>query len=135
MKSRLHPPEVILDVVFDRGQLFIVIVNIGDLPALKVSVSFDRKFRGVDGNKEMSSLPVFRNIEFLSPHKEIRIFLDMSALYFRRKEPTKLTATVSYRDWEKATYERTIRHDIGIYKSIGYPGETTPVHDPAITKQ
>ncbi|HLF19174.1 MAG TPA: hypothetical protein VI704_00130 [Bacteroidota bacterium] len=113
-------PEVIVDFVFDDGLFFISVKNIGDGPALKVSVTFDKRFRGVEGTQEISSLQLFRNIEFLAPRKEISTFLDTSASYFRRRQPTKITASISYRDQQKVRFATTISHDLSIYKQIGY---------------
>ena len=51
-------PEVILDLVFDRGLFFIAIENIGDGPALEVTTTFDRKITGQGGTQEITSLPL-----------------------------------------------------------------------------
>jgi hypothetical protein len=113
-------PEVIVDFVFDDGLLFISVENIGDKPALKVSVQFDQKIMGVEGGQEISALPLFRSIEFLAPHKAIVTFLDTSAAYFRRGEPTRIAATITYQDSNRARYKTTLHHDLEIYKDIGY---------------
>src|SRR5574341_1596440 len=113
-------PEVIVDFVFDDGLLFISVENIGDQPALKVSVRFDHKIMGVHGEQEISALPLFRNTEFLAPHKAIVTFLDTSAAYFRRGEPTRIAATLTWEDSNLTHYKTTIHHDLEIYKDIGY---------------
>lgn len=113
-------PDVILDFIFDDGLFFISIDNIGDKPAYKVSVKFDCRLLGVNGTKEISALPLFQNIEFLAPHKRIVAFLDQSSSYFARKEPTKISALVSYLDSEQRKYAVTINHDLEIYREIGF---------------
>ncbi len=113
-------PEVIVDFIFDNGLFFISIQNIGDKPAFKVSVEFDKKIFGVEGSKEISALPLFQNIEFLAPQKEIVTFLDISASYFRRGEPTKISARISYQDSNGKKHATTINHDLEIYKEIGF---------------
>ena len=113
-------PDVILDFIFRDGLFFISISNIGDKPAYKVSVKFDCKIYGLAGAKEISALPMFRNIEFLAPKKEIVTFLDSSSSYFARKAPTKIAARISYRDSEGAKSSVTINHDLEIYREIGY---------------
>jgi hypothetical protein len=115
-----HKPEVILDFIFDRGMFFISIENIGDKPALKVTTKFNRRIMGVGGKQKISSLPLFQNIEFLAPHKSIVTFLDTSNEYFRRGEPTKITARISYCDSDGRQYQTIIHHDLGIYEGIGY---------------
>ena len=118
-------PEVIVDFIFDEGLFFIAVQNIGDVPAYKASTRFKPGFTGVEGKKRVSELPLFRNIEFLAPHKEIRTFLDTSASYFRRQEPLLITAQISYEDEAGKKYSRTIRHDLSIYLEIGYVSKTT----------
>src|SRR5688500_9999751 len=88
---------VIVDVVFDRGLLFLVVANTGDRPALSVRVKFDRAFTGVGGTKRMHRLALFRRLEFLAPRKSIEVFLDRSSAYFARGEPAELSARVTWR--------------------------------------
>lgn len=113
-------PEVIVDFTFDEGLLFVSVNNIGDRPALRVHVEFDRKFTGEGGKQEISALPLFKNIEFLAPRKEIEVLVDSSAAYFARKEPIQLTAHISYQDSGGAKYTESIRHDLEIYRYIAY---------------
>jgi hypothetical protein len=113
-------PDVVLDVEFDRGLLWLVVANIGDRPALAAQVRFDKAFRGLGGSVEVSALRLFRRIEFLPPGKEIRTLLDASAAYFARKEPTRLAATIAFRDDAGRGYERRIVHDLAIYRDIAY---------------
>lgn len=125
-------PDVILDFIFRDGLFFISISNIGDKPAYKVSVKFDCKVYGLAGTKEISALPLFRNIEFLAPKKEIVTFLDSSSSYFGREGPTKIAARISYRDSQGAKRSVTINHDLEIYREIGYmmrSGDRQPLFD------
>jgi hypothetical protein len=113
-------PDVILDVVFERGLLFLSVRNIGDRPAVGVSVRFDRPLVGVEGTKEISALPLFRRLAFLAPGREIAAFLDSSASYFARRQPARFTAEISYRDREGRRYEAAIKHDLSVYRELGY---------------
>ncbi|MCM3874023.1 MAG: hypothetical protein ND895_25320 [Pyrinomonadaceae bacterium] len=113
-------PDVILDFIFDKGLLFISINNIGDKPAYKVSVKFDAKIYGLSGTKEISALPLFRNIEFLAPRKQIVTFLDHSNTYFGGKGPTKISARISFLDSAEHKHVVTINHDLEIYREIGF---------------
>jgi hypothetical protein len=113
-----NSPEVILDFIYDEGLFFISIHNISDRPAYKVNVVFEPPFKGLGGSLEVISMPLFRNIEFLAPHKDIRTFLDTSTAYFSRGEPTRITARISYRDGKNRRYSSTIHHDLEIYRSI-----------------
>jgi len=113
-----NPPEVIFDFVYDEGLFFISVQNISDRPAYKVQVVFEPPFKGLGGSLEASSMPLFRNIEFLAPHKTISTFLDTSTAYFNRGEPTRITARISFRDGKGRLSTLTIHHDLEIYRSI-----------------
>ena len=118
--------DVILDVVFDRGLLFLVLENIGEQPAHGVRVKFDHRFSGVGGAKRIDRLAVFRKLEFLAPRRSIEVFVDRSASYFARDEPTRLTAAVSWRTAAGARLHTTIVHDLEIYRDLGYIDREVP---------
>ncbi len=113
-------PEVILDFIFDRGLLFAAVVNIGDLPAHKVSVRFKAPLRGLGGKVDIARLAMFQNIEFLAPHKAIQTFLDSSQAFFARNEPTRVKAEIAYVDGKGNSYGGPIEHDLEIYRDIVY---------------
>jgi hypothetical protein len=123
-------PEVMVDFIFEQGWLHVAVVNISALPAHHVVVKFDRPFHGLGGGREMSSLRLFRKIDFLAPHKRIETFLDSSAAYFARREPTRLRALITYRDGMGRRHEREIRHDLSIYRDLVYL--TSPADPPTL---
>ncbi|MGQ0649620.1 MAG: hypothetical protein ACT4P7_18865 [Gemmatimonadaceae bacterium] len=114
------PPEVIVDFLFDHGLFHVAVANVSDVAAFQVSVEFDPAFRGLGGEREVSSLPLFRGIEFLAPRKRIETFLDSSSAYFDRREPRRISAVVSYRDARQRGYTRRIVHDLSIYEDVSY---------------
>jgi hypothetical protein len=126
MRDERDDGEVFVDVVFERGLLFLVVANTGDRPALEVRVKFDRAFGGVGGTKRMQRLALFRRLEFLAPRKSIEVFLDRSDAYFARGEPTELTARVTWRTPDGARRAATIRHDLEIYRDLGYLEREVP---------
>ena len=126
MREESPVAEVMLDVVFDRGLLFLVVENLGDRPAHSVRIKFDQPFSGVGGAKKMQRLALFRKLEFLAPQKSIEVFLDRSASYFARKEPTQLTATISWRTPEGERLTSTVHHDLEIYRDLGYIEREVP---------
>jgi hypothetical protein len=113
-------PHVIVDFIFDDGALFITIENIGAAPALKVKTRFNVPINGVEGSVSINEMALFGNIEFLAPHKSIRTFLDTSAAYFRRDEPRKIAARITYCDTANRKYQNSVHHDLNIYADIGY---------------
>ena len=113
-------PDVIIEFLFDQGLLHLALRNIGERPAIAISVKFDKKIVGLGGLKNISTLPVFRHVEFLGPGREIVVFVDQSHSYFARKQPGKISARISYSDSEKQTYVVTINHDLEIYRELPY---------------
>jgi len=116
-----HPPreaDVILDVELERGLLFLVVRNLGDLPAHSVRVRFGQPLHGLGGEKRVDRLQIFRRLEFLGPHRRIHVFLDRTALFFGREEPTELVVTVTWRTDEDHRRRREIRHDLAAYRDI-----------------
>ena len=111
---------MILDVIFDRGLLFLAVANIGDRPAHEVRIRFKRAFNGLGGTRKMHRLALFDRLEFLAPRKSIEVFLDRSASYFARGEPTTLDATIAWRTRDGARRSSTVRHDLEIYRDLVY---------------
>jgi hypothetical protein len=114
-------PEVIVDVVFEDGLLFLSVANVGDRPALDVETRFNRKLVGLGGTKDVAALPLFRRLPYLAPGKEIRTLLDAAPAWFARTRSTALTARVAYTDPEKQPYKGTMAHDLEIYRELAYP--------------
>jgi hypothetical protein len=113
-------PDVVVDFTFSRGLLHIDLTNIGDSPALDVVVAFDQELWGVGGRRLVSEISLFRHTAFMVPQKSISTFLDSSASYFRRGQPLDVTATVTFKDRAGKGYRNVIKHDLRIYRDIGY---------------
>ena len=113
-------PDIVVDFIFDRGLLYIAIINIGEAPAFRISVKFNREIRGVGGAKVISEMPLFRKIEFMPPDKKITTFLDTSSSYFERRQPTEIETTISFSDRHGKHYKNQIKHNLDIYRDIGY---------------
>ena len=112
-------PEVLVDFDCDGGLLTVVLKNVGERSAYRVRTEFDKPFRGLQGAKCISTMRVFRNVDFMAPGKEFRQFVDVLGQYAKRKEPMRLVATVSYRDHEGHRYEEKMAHDLRIYLELG----------------
>jgi hypothetical protein len=118
--------DVLLDVDFDDGLLFLAVENIGGLPAHRVRVKFEPPLRGLGGRRRIERLALFKQLELLAPRKRISVFLDRAALYFARGEPTRLTATVTWRTDAGERRERVVRHDLAIYRDLAYVHTEVP---------
>jgi len=113
-------PEIIFDIDFVNGLLFISLRNIGVRPAYSVKTRLSPSFKGLDGTQEFNGLPIFDNIEFFAPAKEIRFLLDSASAYFARQEPVAIAAQLSYRDDQGSEFQSVIRHNLEIYRSLAY---------------
>jgi len=112
--------DVILDVDFDRGLLFLALENLGDAPAHAVRARFDGPLTGLGGERRIDRLQLFRRLEFLGPRRRIRVFLDRSALFFAREERTDFEVRLTWRTDDGERRSRTIRHDLGAYRDFPY---------------
>jgi hypothetical protein len=119
-------PEVVLDVVFEDGLLFLVVANTGDAAALGVSCRFRRRLRGLGGTEDVSKLPLFEHIAYLGPRREIRTLLDSSAAFFAREEQTRVAVTMSYADASGRAYKSTVEHELAIYRDLAYVPRKVP---------
>ena len=126
MPDERSDSEVILDVVFDRGLLLLVVANLGDRPAHEIRIRFKRAFTGLGGTRKYHRLALFERLEFLAPRKSIEVFLDRSDAYFARGEPTELSARVTWRTPDGARRATTIVHDLEIYRDLGYIEREVP---------
>lgn len=116
-----HPEaDVILDVEFADGLLFLVLENSGFRPAHSVRVRFAEPLRGLGGEKRIDRLRIFQRLELLGPRRRIRIFVDRAALFFARDEPTRLEARIAWRTDDGEPRDRTVRHDLDAYRDFPY---------------
>jgi len=113
-------PYVIVDFVFEQGLFSIAIENIGDRPAVGLSIAFDKTFHGA-GGQVIPTMAIFEGIPFLAPRRRITTLLDSSAAYYARHEPTDITVTVTYSDSSGAAFKDAMRHDLAIYRDVRYP--------------
>jgi len=113
-------PDVIIDIVFDHGQLHVVLANQGKSCAQRIRVKFHQPLRGVDGRKLVSEQSLFHATEYLPAGKQISTFFDTTQAYFSRKEPTLISLTVGFEDRFGRHYQRDITHNLEIYLDIGY---------------
>jgi hypothetical protein len=116
-----HPEsDVILEVEFEDGLLFLVLENIGCRPAHSVRVRFAQPLRGLGGEKRIDRLRIFQRLELLGPQRRVQIFLDRAALFFARGEPTRLEVRIAWRTDDGKRRSRTVRHDLGAYRDFPY---------------
>ena len=118
--------DVLVDVDFDDGLLFLAVENLGELPAHHVRVRLEPPLRGLGGRRRLDRLALFRRLELLAPGKRIRTFLDRSSLYFARDEPTRFEATATWRSDAGERRVRVVRHDLEIYRDLAVVDREVP---------
>ncbi len=112
--------DVIVDLVFDEGLLFLCLRNIGARPARDVSVSFDQDIARPHGDGLINELRLFRCVPFLGPGRSVDVFVGTSAAYFASGQPERIVATVAYLDSRGKRRRGRLEHDLGIYADLGY---------------
>jgi hypothetical protein len=118
-------PEVIVDFAVEEGLLTVALKNVGGTSAYRVRTVFDKPFCGLGGEKSISGMRLFRQVDFLPPQKEYRQFIDRLQAYAKRREPMHIKAKVSYRDRDGNRYQETILHDLRIFLELGQARLTT----------
>jgi hypothetical protein len=63
-------------------------------------------------------MKIFDHIEFLPPHKKIRIFVDTFVSYTLRKQPLIFEAKVIYSSKNNREFQNVIKHDLSIYQDF-----------------
>ena len=112
-------PEVIVDFDVRDGLLFVSLRNVGDAGAYDVTTRFDPPFKGLAGQKDIAGMNLFRKTEFMGPGKAFVQLVDSLGAYVSRKEPTRVSATISYRDRHGRQFSDVINHDLCVYLDLG----------------
>jgi hypothetical protein len=116
--TRTHRPDVILDVDCEGGLLFLVLRNIGDDLACRVSVKFSPDLVGLGGERIVSDAAIFRRLAYLPPQKSIRVFLDAAPMFFARSAQSSFRARVQYRNRGGEEFSDTFTHDLDVYRDL-----------------
>lgn len=109
-----------MDWEFRDGLFFVSVRNVGITAARSVRIDFSPSFTGLGGEKTVSDLPLFADLTYLAPDRQIETFVDTSDSYFDREQPTRLKVSVRYADQDGAAYRDRFEHNLEIYREIGY---------------
>ena len=110
---------VVVDVVFESGVLYLELINLADRPALKVACTFDPPLVDAQG-RDVSKLPLFRQVEFLGPRRRIRTLLDSNPGYFARERATRIVVAVEYERPGGPRRATQVAHDLEIFRELAY---------------
>lgn len=109
-------PEVLLDVEFDRGCLFLVLANVGPATAFDVQVTFDKPLLGAGGSVDVTALGVFGGLPILRSGKEIRVFVDVARELLSRRGGKRVRAQVAYRTRARTPLGEVFVHDLRTWR-------------------
>jgi hypothetical protein len=115
------PPDdgVVVDIVFEAGLLYLELVNLAERPALNVHCSFDPPLVDLQG-RNVTELPLFREVAFLGPRRRIRTLLDSSAGYFARKSATRVKVSVEFERPGEPRRTTEVAHELAVFRELAY---------------
>lgn len=108
-----------LDTALEKGLVWLIVENVGDASAHRISVRFSRRLMGLGGQVEVSALPLFKDLGFLAAGKSHRIVLDRADLVLSGRRSYVFTAIVDFQDDRGRKHTSKARHNLGIYQQ--YP--------------
>jgi hypothetical protein len=111
---------VIVDFDIDAENVFLTIKNLGAVPALKLRIKPLSAILGFEGKKDISKLSVFKEISYLAPLKEIKIFVDSYESFFTHLKDTSVHFRISYKNEKRRSFKMKIHHDLRIYADLIY---------------
>lgn len=112
-------PNVVVDLILKEDLVFLVIKNHSPVfPALNVRFDFRPGILGLGGTKKIHSLQVFSNIPFLSPNREIEVFVDHLPAFLANFTGQFLDIQVMYQSEQNRNYRRFIRHNIHMLRDL-----------------
>jgi hypothetical protein len=89
-------PFVIVDIERTQGWGYMVVKNIGKLPARDLSITFNPPIRAIFGQTERPISLIENPIPFLPPERELRTAIGLEQLIFRGPNVRPYAVIVSY---------------------------------------
>jgi hypothetical protein len=111
---------VIVDFEIDAEAVFLIIKNLGALPALNLKIKPSSAILGLEGKKDISKLTIFKKISYLAPLKEIKIFVDSYESFFTHLKDPSMFFKISYKNAKRKSFKMKIHHDLRIYTDLIY---------------
>ncbi len=111
---------VIVDFEIDAESVFLIIKNLGAVPALKLKIKPLTAILGLEGKKDITKLSLFKEISYLAPLKEIKIFIDSYESFFTHLKDSSVHFKISYKNEKRRSFKIKIHHDLRIYADLIY---------------
>lgn len=108
-------PYITVDIEFEQSRGWLVISNIGRLPATDVKIKIEPELVAVQERK-LSETLLSKPIAYFPPGKTLRSFVDVGRDILAKDSPHEFTATVSY-TWpgQKETQSETYGINLDFY--------------------
>jgi hypothetical protein len=111
------PTDVVLDACVDAGALQFVLACTGPGPAHAVRVRFSRAIRDLAGQR-VNDNPLYTQLEFLAPGREVVLLIDSLAGYLKRRQPLRFDVRITWRGDGGEAGRRAITHDLGAWTRL-----------------
>jgi hypothetical protein len=112
------PGSIVVDFEIDVAMVFLIIRNDGNSAAINLKIKPSAPIIGLNGNKDLRELQIFKGISYMAPLKEIRIFVDSYDSFFRHLKNAQIGFTISYHDENDTSFKNKIAHDLKIYADL-----------------
>lgn len=117
-KTKSGKALIIVDFEIDAEMVFIIIKNIGQSPVFSLKIKPSAAITGLEGKTDIAKLSIFEEISYLSPGKEIKIFVDSYESFFRNLKDWLISFTLNYKDEKDKRHKAKITHNLEIYSDL-----------------
>ena len=111
-------PKVIVDFKLQDESLYLIILNSSSESEHEVVIHFDHPIMGHNGSKNLTSLPIFKNILYLAPFKAISLFIDPVDVFFYHLKQETICIETHYKDHKNCSFKESNIHNLNIYKQL-----------------
>lgn len=111
------PTDVWLDTRVEAGALEFVLRCNGPGGAHAVRLRFSRAIRDVAGER-VNDNPLFTQLEFLAPGREVVLLIDTLAGYARRRQPMRFDVRIAWRDDAGRPGRRDLTHELAAWSRL-----------------
>ena len=110
--------DIILDFVIIEESLNIKFYNRSKHKFVNVRTEFSNPIIGLNGEKVISELNVFKHLQFMAPGKEFLIYVDELNPFFANNKNELITVLIYATKRNGKQVHKKIEHNLNIYKDI-----------------
>lgn len=111
-------PNPVLDFELIDESIYIRYYNASDIEAYNLSVEFSHSIPGFHGTRKISSLAVFRELNYMAPNKEFLIYVDDVGSFFEVLNIDSVRVDLKYQNKTGRRMSKSITHNLLVYKDI-----------------